>query len=295
MPIIQIQILAIIFLTSIACALPGNFLILSGTALIVDAISHAILLGIVVMFLITKNIHSPFLYIGAILSGLVTVTITELLISTKLIKKDAAIGLTFPFLFSIAVILINIFASNIHLDTDAILLGELAFAPFDRLIIYNTDIGPISLWIMGVIVIIQTIFVSLFYKELTLSIFDPHQAKILKYKPQLFHYMLMALASISIIGAFNTAGTILVVALIVIPPATAYLLSNHLTTMIPLSCIISLIASTIGYLCAHNYNSSIAGAIATTNGTIFGIILLAKKIYPMINFQRCKKSDIDNS
>lgn len=276
MSIIHLQLLAIIFITSLACALPGNFLILSGSALIVDAISHAILLGIVIMFLIVKNIHSSCLFFGAIIAGLVTVSLTEFFVNTKLVKKDAAIGITFPFLFSIAVLLINQFANKIHLDIDAVLLGELAFAPFDRLFIYGIDIGPISLWHMSAILILQIIFIFLFYKELKITIFDKELATVIGYNPTAFHYALMTLTSISVIGAFHTAGTILVVALIIIPPASAYLITCKLHEMIILSCIISLIAATCGYAFAHMYNSSIAGSIAATNGCIFACFLAWK-------------------
>jgi manganese/zinc/iron transport system permease protein len=286
MSIIHLQLLAIIFVTSLACALPGNFLILSGNALIVDAISHAILLGIVVMFLYIKNLYSPLLFVGAIIAALATVYITEFLHSTKLMKHDAAIGLTFPFLFSIAVILINQFARFVHLDTDAVLLGELAFTPFNHISLYGYNLGPVALWTMSSILIIQIVCIVLFYKELVITLFDPQLSQLMQYTPPIIRYLLMTLISISATGAFHTAGTILVIALIIIPPATAYLMTHSLYEMILLSCLVSLITATHGYLYAHIFNSSIAGSIATCNGILFGIIFTVKMIQQYLRNQQ---------
>ena len=161
----QVEIMIIASLTAITCALPGVFLVLRRVSLMSDAISHAILFGIVCAFFITKNLSSPLLIVGATLTGILTVTLTELVIYTKKLKEDAAIGLVFPLLFSIAVILISRFASDIHLDTDAVLLGEIAFAPFNRLIANNIDLGPQGMWAIGTVLLLNILFVSLFYKE----------------------------------------------------------------------------------------------------------------------------------
>ena len=238
------------------------------------------------MFLLIHNMNSPFLFLGAVISGIITVSITELLAKTQQIKHDAAIGMTFPFLFSIAILLINKFANNIHLDTDAVLLGELAFTPFNRFYCAGYDCGPVSLWSMSIILLINVVFISYFYKELKITTFDPEYAKLMGYNPVYFHYLLMTLTSISIIGAFNTAGTILVVALIIIPSATAYLITAQLGEMIILSSVFAMIAVCIGYIFAHNYNNSIAGSIATANGLIFFIILMNSLIKQKIKKNR---------
>ena len=142
-PQIEIQLIAAV--TSAACALPGVFLVLRRMSLMSDAISHSLLPGIVLGFFIAGHVDSPLLILGASLMGVVTVSFTELLKRSRLLKEDAAIGSVFPVLFSIGVILVSKFAANVHLDTDAVLLGELAFAPFDRFVVAGTDIGPRSL------------------------------------------------------------------------------------------------------------------------------------------------------
>jgi len=154
-PQLEIQLIAAV--VAVTCALPGVFLILRRMAMMSDAISHAILLGIVLAFFITKDLSSPFLVIAATLTGVLTVSLVELVNRTKLVREDASIGIVFPVLFSIGVILISRYAGDIHLDTDAVLLGELAFAPFNRLVILGYDIGPKSLYVMGGILLLNLI------------------------------------------------------------------------------------------------------------------------------------------
>ncbi len=286
--IIYAQLLLTTFLVALSCALPGTFLILRGTSLMSDAIGHAILLGIVTAFLITKNMHSPFIFIGAVLLGIATAAGTELLISTKRLMHDAAVGLVFPLLFSIAIILINLYASSIHIDTDAALLGELAFTPFNKLIVYGTDFGPISIWIMSLILCINTLCIYLWYPTLKLTTFNSDYAYILGYRPHWIHYGLMTLTSITIVGAFDTAGAILVVAFMIIPPATAYLLTYRLSHMLILSCLIALITSLSGCLFAHFCNVSIAGMIATINGILFFVVLTSITVYKNLHLTYIK-------
>jgi len=163
-PQLEIQLIAVI--VAVACALPGVFLVLRRMALMSDAISHAILLGIVLAFFLVHDLASPLLILAAALTGVLTVTLVELLHNTRKLKQDAAIGIVFPLLFSLGVILISRFAGNVHLDVDSVLLGELAFAPFDRLSVAGLDIGPKAAWVMGGILFLNVLFIALFYKEL---------------------------------------------------------------------------------------------------------------------------------
>jgi len=244
---LRLQIIAIACLVSIATVLPGVFLVLRGVALMSDAISHAILLGIIGMFLLVQRLDSPLLIVGASLAGLLTVVATEMLIQTQRLKKDAAIGLVFPLFFSIGVILISQYARNVHLDTDMVLLGELAFAPFNRLIVYGVDIGPNALWLMAGIVLINSLAVALFYKELQLATFDPKLAYVLGFSPTVMYYGLMTLTSITAVGAFDVVGSIVVVALMITPAATAYLLVERVAPLLMLSMVIGVSCAVGGY------------------------------------------------
>lgn len=272
LPQLEIQLVAIV--VSVACALPGVFLVLRKMAMMSDAISHAILPGIVVGFFITENLGSPFLIVAAALTGLLTVGLVEVIERTNLVKEDAAIGIVFPILFSLGVILIAQFAGDVHLDTDAVLLGELAFAPFDRLQAFGLDLGPRSLWIMGVVLVLNLTFLLLFYKELKLATFDAGLAATLGFLPGVLHYALMGLVSLTAVSAFDAVGSILVVALMVGPPATAYLLTNRLGRMLGISAAVGVVAAVSGYWFAHALDVSIAGSMATTTGLIFGLAVL---------------------
>lgn len=265
----ELEILLIAIVTAAACALPGVFLSLRKMSMLSDAISHTILLGIVVAFFITEDLNSPLLLAGAALTGVLTVWLVEGLQTRRTVSEDAAIGLTFPLLFSLGVLLISRYAGNVHLDTDAVLLGELAFAPFDRLIINTVDWGPKSLYVMLVILILNLLYLGLVYKELKLATFDPLLASVMGLSPVIVHYSLMTMVSITAVGAFNAVGTILVVALMVGPPATAYFITEKLSRMLAASVALGMISAVGGYGAAWWWDVSIAGAMATMTGLIF--------------------------
>src|SRR5512134_2277386 len=265
----QLEIQLIAAIVAVACALPGVFLVLRRMAMMSDAISHTVLLGIVVAFFITKSLESPLLLIGAALMGVITVSLVELLNRTRLVREDAAIGLAFPFIFSIAVILISRYAGDVHLDTDAVLLGELAFAPFNRLRLFGLDIGPEALYTTGGILLLNLIFIVLFYKELKLATFDPALAAALGFLPAVIHYVLMTLVSLTAVGAFDAVGSVLVVAFMIAPPAAAYLLTDRLSRMLLYSVLIGVFSAISGYWLAHALDASIAGSMAVMTGASF--------------------------
>ena len=262
----QLEIQLIAAIVAVACALPGVFLVLRRMAMMSDAISHTVLLGIVLAFFITKNINSPLLLLGAALMGVITVSLVELLNRTRLVREDAAIGLVFPAIFSAAVILISRFAGDVHLDTDAVLLGELAFAPFNRLRLFNLDFGPQALYSTGGILLLNIVVIFLLYKELKLATFDPALAAALGFAPAVIHYGLMTLVSLTAVGAFDAVGSVLVVAFMIAPPAAAYLLTDRLSRMLGYSALIGIFSALSGYWLAHWLDASIAGSMATMTG-----------------------------
>ncbi len=257
--------------TAVACALPGVFLVLRRVAMISDAITHTVLLGIVLAFFVVQDIRSPILAVAAAGTGVATVALIELLHRTGRIREDAAIGLVFPFLFSIAVMLIAQYAGNVHLDVDAVLLGELAFAPLDRYTLGNIDLGPRALWLMGGILGVSLLLLIMFYKELKLATFDAALAATLGFMPTALHYGLMSVVSLTAVGAFNAVGSVLVVALMVAPPAAAYLLTDRLSRMLALSAAFGMLAAILGCAAAFVLDTSIAGAMAVVTGLIFGM------------------------
>ncbi len=291
-PNLEIQLIAI--LVAIASSLPGVFLVLRQMAMMTDSITHTILLGIVIAFFITKSLTSPLLIVGAALMGLFTVFLTELINNTGLVSEDSAIGIVFPLLFSIAIIIISRHAGSINLDTESVLLGQIEFAPFDRLIINGIDFGPKALAIMGVILLINLIYVIVFFKELKLVTFDPALAAVLGFTPWIIHYSLMGIVSITAVGAFEAVGSILVIAFMVGPPITAYLLTDDLKLMIALSSVIGAINGVLGYKFAAYYDVSIAGSMAMMTGvTFFLVFILAPKRGLVTTIRRRKRQRVE--
>ncbi len=275
MSILQFELLAIAVTAAVACSLPGVFLVLRGVALMSDAISHSILLGIVVMFLFVESLNSPLLLVGAACAGMATVWCAEKLMQTGLLKKETAIGLVFPLFFSIGVILITVYARNVHLDSDMVLLGDIAFAPFQRLMIWGTVIGPYALWQLIAMVVVNVAIIKLFYKELLLVTFDSEYAAVIGFSPTIIHYLIMGLASLTAVAAFDIVGAIVVVALMITPAAAAFLVTERLSDMIKMSMLFSVISAVFGYFFALYCDVSIAGSIAMVAGILFmGLFLV---------------------
>lgn len=262
-------------LTAVSCALVGSFLVLRRTAMVGDAISHSVLLGIVGVFWLTNGSRNELLMaVGAGAVGLLTVFLIELVRSTGRVREDAAIGLVFPALFSIGVIAVSRFPSTVHLDVQHVLYGEIAFAPLRQLELFGTEIGYRSLWVLGTMTVINLLFVTLFYKELKVSTFDAGLAATLGFAPVAIHYALMALVSATTVVAFDSVGAILVVAMLIVPGATAYLLTDRLGTMLMLACGVGAVSAWGGYLVARWTDASISGSMATVAGAILVVAAL---------------------
>jgi len=270
----ELEIVLIAVVTAAAASLPGTYLVLRRTALVSDAISHAILPGIVVAFFLTRDLSSPLLLLAAAITGVLTVVLIEALIRSRLVPADASIGLVFPALFSIGVILISRYAGDVHLDTDSVLLGELAFAPFDRLRVGGADLGPRALWTMGAILLLNLLVIGVAWKELKVATVDPGLAAALGFSPAVVHYSLMTMVSITAVGAFDAVGSILVVALMIAPPATAYLLADRFAPMLWLGVAVAAVAAVLGYGAAYVLDVSIAGSMAAACGLLFGLAFL---------------------
>lgn len=271
-PQIEIQLIAII--VAVACAIPGVFLVLRKMAMMSDAITHTILLGIVIAFFITHSLSSPFLIVGAALVGVLTVYLVEVLNSTKLVSEDSSIGVVFPLLFSIAIIIISKYAGSVHLDVDSVLLGELAFAPFNRLEVFGIDIGAKAIYTMGTVLVANIVLLIIFFKELKIVTFDTGLASALGFSPIIIHYALMTSVSITAVSAFEAVGSILVIAFMIGPPVTAYLLTDDLKKMIFISGFVGMINGILGYQFAVVFDVSIAGSMALMTGIVFLIVFI---------------------
>ena len=265
----SVEIVLIGCCVSAGCALLGTFLVLRKVAMLGDAISHAVLPGIVIAFLLTGDRSTWPMLIGAGALGLVTVFLVSVINRTGRVHEDASIGVVFPVLFSVGVILVAQYAGQVDLDIDCVLHGEIAYAPLDRLQFGDLDLGPRALWVSGGLLLANILLVGALFKELKITSFDPQLAAALGFAPLMMHYVLMGAVSVTVVGAFESVGAILVVAMLIVPPATAYLLTNHLSRMLFLGVGFGVSASIVGYFFARWLDCSIAGAIASAAGAQF--------------------------
>lgn len=253
------------------CASIGAFLVLRQMAMMSDAISHAVLLGIVIAVLAVGGRETVPVIVGGVLAGILTVSLVEMLYRTGKLKQDSSIGIVFPFLFAIGVILVTQ-AGNVHIDAQHVLYGSIEFVPFDTLYIDEINIGSKSLWVLGILAIVNISFITILYKELKISTFDASVAVSVGLMPVLIHYLLMIMVATTAVVAFESVGAILVIAFFIVPAAGAYLLTDRLSRMILLSVSLGIISAVSGYLFAIVVDVSIAGSMATMAGVVFGLI-----------------------
>lgn len=267
-------------LVGIGSSLLGAFLVLRGSSMLTDAISHSVLLGIVLAYLIGGE-FSPLLLVGAALAGVATVLLTGLLERSGRVANDAAIGLVFPLMFALGVLLIDLFARDVHLDAHAVLLGEIGFTWLDRLPLFGLLV-PRALLTLGVVTLVNALFVTLFYKELKLTTFDAGLAAALGFAPTALYYALLTLTSITAVAAFDAVGSVLFVAFAIIPVSTGYLLTDRLWVMIVLGTLFSVLAAVSGYFLAGWWNVSIGGMMAVMTGVLLILALLFGPRYGLL-------------
>ncbi|WP_144787634.1 metal ABC transporter permease [Lysinibacillus fusiformis] len=263
-------------LVGVTCGIAGVFLILRKMSMIADAISHTVLFGIVMAYIITQSLNGFWMLIGAAVAGILTAYLIQLLHSSG-IQEDAAIGVVFTSLFAAGVLLITLFASNVHLDVEHVLMGEIAFVPWDRWTVLGLAM-PKAVWVLLLVLVINIVFLLLFFKEMKLATFDPVYAATIGIPVVFLHYGFMTSISFTTVAAFDSVGAILVVAMLIGPAATSYLISKTIKQMFIYSMLFGAGASVIGYYLAKLWDTSIAGMMATTVGLLFIITLISQKI-----------------
>lgn len=272
-----------VILTSVlaasACGLIGSFLVLRQNAMLGDAISHAVLPGLVLAFLVTSSRNVWPMLIGAGLMGLFTAFLTEALSRTGKLYRDAALGIVFTLLFAIGVILVSIFAEQVDLDQECVLYGEVAYTPFDTLMYGNTNIGPRAVWILGGVFLANLLFIIMFFRQLKICSFDPGLASALGISERLWHYLLMTMVALTVVAAFESVGAILVVAMLIIPGATAHLITSRLVPFLITAVLVGILSALGGYVGASYFDASIAGFMAIAGGTIFALVIIGNRIH----------------
>jgi len=262
-------------LVSVSCGLLGCYLILRKMAMVSDAISHAVLPGIVLAFLFYGSREPIPMLIGAGILGIFSSFLIEFFHKKARLQTDASIGVTFTSLFALGIILISVYAGQVDLDQECVLYGEIAYVPIDPWItVTGHQLGPRAVWIMGGVLLVIIAFVLIGYKELYLTTFDPKYAASIGISVTFWHYLLMGAVSLTTVGAFESVGAILVVAFLIVPPATAYLLTEDFKKMLLLSAGLGIGSAFIGYYLAVWLDGSIAGAMSVVAGIFFLMALL---------------------
>lgn len=277
--------------TALACALPGAFVVLRRNSMLVEGIAHAVLPGIVVGFALTHDLNSPWLIFGAALSGLLVVLCNEWLIRTGLLIGDAPQGLVFPALFAGGVIMLSLDFSHMHLHTEVILVGDLNLAAFEQLIVNGTSIGPRYLYVMVAVLLANIAFLAAFYPKLKITTFDPEFAKTLGLRIHLLNTAFMFLVSVTVVAAFHAAGALLVISLLVVPAATAHLISNRLSVMLALTACFAVLGALCGFWIAYVLNAATSAGMALFCGMMFVAVAVGDKLVTKTRRQRRAKVD----
>jgi manganese/zinc/iron transport system permease protein len=284
-------IVAMGFFVALACGLLGNFLILRRMALVGDAISHSILPGIVIAFLLGRSRGPIVMFVGAVIAGMLTTLLIEIIQRRSRIKQDAAIGIVFSTFFAIGVLLISLFAGHIDLDADCVLFGELGYAGLEeRVILFGYATAPPAVLVMGVVCLVVIAFILFFYKELLVTCFDSALATSLGIKPAIYHYALMGLLSVVVVSAFKAVGAILVVATLILPGATAYLLSSRLPVMLALSALHAVLSAVMGMHLGVWLDCSFGAALVVAGAFLFCLAWAATAISRFLARSNAAKS-----
>ncbi|SEL58050.1 metal ABC transporter permease [Ectothiorhodospira marina] len=238
------------------CGLLSCFVVLKRWSLLGDAISHAVLPGVAIAYLLGW----PF-FIGAFLAGAVSALGIGALERHTRIKSDAAMGLMFTFAFALGVVIIGKIATNTHLMH--ILFGNVLGVQYPALMLtlFSGVVALMAVWI--------------FYRPLVLYTFDPMQARALGFNTSVVHYGLILLLTLTIVASLETVGIILVVAMLITPGATAHLLTERLTTMMLLSVGTGVLSAVLGLYLSFQFDLASGGAIVLVATALFTVALLA--------------------
>lgn len=267
-------------LCAVASALVGNFLVLRRMSMLGDAISHAILPGLAAAFLLTSSRDSVPMFVGAAIVGVLTAMFTESIRRFGKVDEGAAMGVVFTALFALGLVMIVQAADRVELDPGCVLYGAIEMTP-----LYTVSIGawevPRVVLVLSCVTLLNLLCVIVFYKELKIASFDPALATTLGFNDTILHYLLTTLVAITAVASFEAVGNILVVAMLIVPPAAAYLCTNRLRTMIVISIVVAVAAAVLGHLGAIAVprlfgfrSTTTAGMMATVAGLLFVVAVL---------------------
>lgn len=271
-------VMAMGFLVTAACGLVGNYLLLRRLAMMGDAVSHSVLPGLVIAFLFSGSRATGPMFLGALVAGVLTTLLIELIHTRSRVKQDAAMGIVFTAMFAAGVVLIALYADKVDLDADCVLFGEISFVPLEEFVaVGGLTLGPLSLVRMGAVLLGVAALIVVFYKELLVSSFDAALARSLGVNPTITHFLLMAVLSLVVVSAFEAVGAILVIAMLILPGATASLLATRLPRVHLLAVLHAALSAVLGVHLGVWWDSAISPAIVVAGALLF---LLAWVVAP---------------
>ncbi|MHC5005007.1 MAG: metal ABC transporter permease, partial [Planctomycetota bacterium] len=281
---IDTWIVVIGVLCATSCALLGNFLVLRRLSMMGDAISHAVLPGLAIAFLISGSRASVGMFLGAAIAGVLTALFTQWVHGIGRVDRGASMGVVFTTLFALGLVLIVRAADHVDLDPGCVLYGSIELAPLDRVELGGVAV-PRAALVLGGVLLLNATCVALLFKELRISGFDPDLATTLGINASVMHYLLMTLVAITTVACFESIGSILVIAMLIVPAAAAHLLTDRLGTMIAVSLVIAAASAALGHVAAITVppwigfrGTSTSGMMATVAGVLFaGSMLLGPR------------------
>ncbi len=263
-------------LCAVSCALLGNYLVLRKLSMMGDAISHAVLPGLALAFLYTGARGSWVMFIGAAVVGILTAVGTQGLCRYGRVDEGASMGVVFTVLFAIGLIIIVRAADAVDLDPNCVLYGAIELTPLDT-VTWRGFLIPRAALMLGAVLLVNVAFVAVFYKELLVTSFDEPFADTLGLRPAWMHYALMTLVAITVVAAFESVGSILVIAMLIVPGATAFLCVRSIPAMLAVSVVVALVSAVGGHVAAITVprwwgypDTTTAGMMAVVGGICFG-------------------------
>ncbi|MDG0813413.1 metal ABC transporter permease [Cohnella rhizosphaerae] len=276
-------------LVGVCCGLIGVLLILRRMAMMADAISHTVLLGIVVAYMATRELSGVHMLIGAVCAGLLTAVLVQWF-QSRGVQQEASIGIVFTTLFAVGVVLIATQVGNAHLDVKHTLMGEITFIPWETMTLPLVGEVPEAVAMLALVLAIALAAIVAFYKEWKITSFDPALAASLGIPAVLMHYAFMSLVSVTTVASFDAVGAIMVVAMLITPASAAYLWTDRLSVMLALGAAFGAASAWIGYGIATWLDTSISGSMAFATGLLFAASFLGSPRYGALSRLRRGRS-----
>lgn len=273
--------LVVAILTNIACSLVGSYLVLRRMSLLGDALAHAVLPGLVVAFLFSGTLAIGAMFIGAFVAAIATTFLTQTLHQKGGVTEDSSMGVVFTSLFALGVVLIKRYGEDVHIDASCVLEGSLPSVTY-----YSINLGafavPRAFLSIVPVLLVNLLALGVLWKELKITSFDPALATTLGFRSNVVHYLLMGLVAATTVGSFEAVGSILVIAMLIVPAATAQLLCDRLGWMLLTAAVIAMVSAYAGFVLALVFNAEPAGSMAVAAGLLYGLAAFFSPRYGIV-------------